>query len=521
MDCSGWRGVEGGLIAGLQRCDQIGQLTPEDRALAERARELLARWRQVKDHIGLAATVRRILDDSGFEAALVCEFLGARKLANCRKLVLLAREFDRQGGFTLTDLVVRLRGYLDEPPREELAAATDEQSTNVRLMSIHQAKGLEFPIVVVPDLNRQGDPRTPWLAHHPELGLVVRPAATPAAPQSAGIETGSEQSVGYLAYTAIEHEEDRKEAIRLFYVAATRARDALILSAGLPADPDPKPQAPALELLWERFAWESGECLAALPAGWPAPRVEVVMETPPPPPAHTAGPGLAGKLAAIERVLVEAEPVSEPPPARRLSPGPRLIVLEPERVLTTHSARLNRLIRSVFADKGLLRGEALAAVCARLAVRQVPAAGSSLITEALQWLEGWTSSPLFHELCRVSESASDSRKRGAIQRDCRWTLEWSDRGAGPIVIHGQLDVVYRDSSGAWRPVLLGTAAAADPVDRLRLLLSARAARQLGFDPVGPAWRLTRCDDGKLTLEQHTEQTGAGLDEAVAAWHGTL
>ena len=171
----------GGLIAGLERCQEIPQLSAYDRGQAARAKHLLSRWRAVKDHVNLAAMVNQILDESSFEASLVCEHLGPRKLANCRKLLLIAREFDRQGGFTLADLVGRLRAYLDEPPREELAAATEEESTNIRLMSIHQAKGLEFPIVVVPDLNRETDSRTQWLGLDHDLGLVVRPAARPPA----------------------------------------------------------------------------------------------------------------------------------------------------------------------------------------------------------------------------------------------------------------------------------------------------------------------------------------------------
>ena len=103
----------------------------------------------------IAALVDRVLDESGFEAALLGEFLGDRKRANARKLVRLARRFDAQGGFTLGHFVARLRADLRKPPREEQAATTDEDGESVRLMSIHQAKGLEFPIVVLPDLNRK------------------------------------------------------------------------------------------------------------------------------------------------------------------------------------------------------------------------------------------------------------------------------------------------------------------------------------------------------------------------------
>ena len=285
----------------------------------------------------------------------------ARKLANTRKLLLIAREFDRQGGFTLADLVARLRGFLDEPPREELAAATEEESTNIRLMSIHQSKGLEFPIVAIPDLNRDSDSRTPWLGFHPDLGLVVRPVAPLPGRPGDEAESHSEHSLGWLTFQAIEEDENRREAIRLFYVAATRARDHLILSAGLPTEL--KPESPAMQLLWERFDWRTGRCLACLPEGWPVPRIEVTMSTPPEAPGKHARTPHASRLAAIERAIVETE-LGEPEQIVRPSPRPRLIDFDPARRMSPRAARLDRLIRAIIADKRLLRGEPLAEACA-------------------------------------------------------------------------------------------------------------------------------------------------------------
>ena len=134
---------------------------------------MLDDWRALKDRLPIAALVDRVLDESGFEAALLGEFLGDRKRANARKLVRLARRFDAQGRFTLADFVARLRADLREPPREEQAATTDEEGESVRLMSIHQAKGLEFPIVVVPDLNRRDDHGRENVTFHEELGPLV------------------------------------------------------------------------------------------------------------------------------------------------------------------------------------------------------------------------------------------------------------------------------------------------------------------------------------------------------------
>ena len=196
------------LAANLHRCDQIPELSPTDGPRARRAGRLLASWRESKDQMPIAALIDRVLDESGYEAALLGEFLGSRKRANARKLVRLARRFDGQGGFTLADFVARLRDDLRRPPREEQAATTDEEGESVRLMSIHQSKGLEFPIVVVPDLNRDSGSNFQGVVFHPELGPLVRPSRDrePDAGASEAHDASDEQgqSLGWQTYGALE-----------------------------------------------------------------------------------------------------------------------------------------------------------------------------------------------------------------------------------------------------------------------------------------------------------------------------
>jgi len=502
------RAFPGGLIAGLERSEEILQLSPHDRYQTARARSLLARWREIKDRVGLAAIVTQILDESGFEASLVCEFLGARKLANARKLLLIAREFDRQGGFTLADLVARLRGFLDEPPREELAAATEEESTNIRLMSIHQAKGLEFPIVVIPDLNRESDSRTQWLGFHPDLGLVVRPVAPLPTRPGGEAESLSEHSLGWLTFRAIEEDENRREAIRLFYVAATRARDHLILSSGLPADP--RPESPAMQLLWDRFDWQTGLCLARLPETWPVPRIHVTASTPPEAVGKHARQPLAQRLSAIERAIVETE-IGEPEQVLRPSPRPGLIDFDPARRLSPRAARLDRLIRALIADKGLLRGEPLAEACARVGARQAPAASSSLIAEAVTWLEPWLATPVFQEL------RDAARARRPIERNLEWTIAWPLDENHSTVLRGCSEAIYRDQRGRWRPVIVSTAAGDSQAERLRLMLSGVAALQRGFDPGGPGWWVHLGTDEKMLVDVHVNFNPAAIGQTLEEW----
>src|SRR5208337_292409 len=439
------RAFPGGLIAGLERSEEILQLSPHDRYQTARARSLLARWREIKDRVGLAAIVTQILDESGFEASLVCEFLGARKLANARKLLLIARESDR---------------------------------------------------------------RTQWLGFHPDLGLVVRPVAPLPTRPGGEAESLSEHSLGWLTFRAIEEDENRREAIRLFYVAATRARDHLILSSGLPTDP--RPESPAMQLLWDRFDWQTGLCLAGLPETWPVPRIHVTKSTPPEAVGKHARPPLAQRLSAIERAIVETE-IGEPEQVLRPSPRPRLIDFDPARRMSPRAARLDRLIRAMIADKGLLRGEPLAEACARVGARQAPAASSSLIAEAATWLEPWLATPVFQEL------RDASRARRPIERNLEWTIAWPLDENHSTVLRGCSEAIYRDQRGRWRPVIVSTAAGDSQAERLRLMLSGVAALQRGFDPGGPGWWVHLGTDEKMLVDVHVNFNPAAIGQTLEEW----
>lgn len=502
-----------GLTDGLARADEIVELADHDRRCAARAREFLGRWRDLKDRVPLATLVAAVLDESGFEVALACEFLGARRLANTRKLVRLARDFDRQENITLGDFVARLRADLDNPPREEQAATTEEDSPTIRLMSVHQSKGLEFPIVVLPDLGRRPNPRTPFLGMNADVGLVVRSPRliVPGGDESSGPDPG--ESLGWLAFQAIEDEGDRRESLRLFYVATTRARDHLILASGLEsADPDdgPKASSPALELLLERFDWRTGRYLGELPDGWPEPRVEVLRAVPSEPESRRPALHTGRKLAEIEAVITRTEALPAGPTPRR-PPLPGFIDLEPSRAMSSRAARRDRLIRDALVDKELLAGESLHAVCDRVGARQVPVASSAMIAEAVDWLTSWPTLPLFRDLREAS------RARGKLVTDFTWSLAWPPDESPQTVLRGGCEAVYRDRQGRWRPVIVSSGSGDERAERLRLMLSgAAAARQLGGE-CGPGWWVRRNSRGNLDVDVDVNFHLATIGQVLEAW----
>ncbi len=453
--------ADGGLTAGLYRLDEIAGLSNLDRARAARALELLSRWRSDKDRVPMARLVARILDESGFEGAVVCEFLGERKLANTRKIVRLAHDFDRQGGFTLADFVGRLRADLENEPREEQAATTDEAGSSIRLMSIHQAKGLEFPIVVLPDLARSSPSRSPLVACRPDLGLVVRP--TQAAPSAGDGATDPEtRDPVWRAYLTLERADDEQESLRLFYVAATRARDALILSAGLGPDEPVKATSIAMRLLDERFDRRTGECRVEPdptdPGPLPSVRVHLMN-----PPERQGEPGAAGSRNAARRRRRLAAAVDHgdrgDDRAGRCAPRPRsrlgrvdrrdYLDLDPSAGLPPRAARLDALVRSIVRDPRWRRDSppALEPLAARAGARQVPAASPGLVRDAVRRLDALWDLSAFQAL-----RAASRRPDADVRDDLEFTLAPSEAGRPDgrpaTVFHGAVDLAFRDREGA-------------------------------------------------------------------------
>ncbi|HUQ69773.1 MAG TPA: UvrD-helicase domain-containing protein [Planctomycetaceae bacterium] len=228
-------------------------LSEQQRGQIQFAGRTLAWLRGHKDRMPIAELLTAAVDRTGYDAALLVEYLGRRKVANLRKLIEQAATFDQGEAFTLKDYVERLKTSVLEETDEEFATTQPETGDVIRLMSVHQSKGLEFPVVFVADINRKGPPKVPWAYLHPEWGALVR------IPEEFGV---AHDHLALRMLKLQEDEADEEESLRLFYVATTRAADHLILSAGL--EPDLKPTSPWMRLLAEQFQLDTG-----LPKGDP------------------------------------------------------------------------------------------------------------------------------------------------------------------------------------------------------------------------------------------------------------
>jgi ATP-dependent helicase/nuclease subunit A len=193
----------------------------DDTAAAWRILEELRRLRQ---RGSIVAVVDHALAATCYEAVMLGLQHGVQRAANLRKLADLARDFESRRLFTFHDFVVYLRRLAEHQPYEPSAQILGENENVVRLMTVHQAKGLEFPVVILADAGRrsENDVRSP--VTDPERGLLLRDAV------GSGMDEIPNQMMEEFRQRS--GDEQQAESLRLLYVALTRARDRLIISEG-------------------------------------------------------------------------------------------------------------------------------------------------------------------------------------------------------------------------------------------------------------------------------------------------
>jgi ATP-dependent helicase/nuclease subunit A len=206
----------------------LDALTGADRRAARSAADLLGRLHAVKDALGPAGVIDRFLTETNLPAILLSEFHGNRKLGNVRRLQEAARQA-QAGGLSLADFARRIEQLTVEEARYEQAPVAGESDDVVRLMTIHKAKGLEFPVVILPDLNAGPRAQADPLIFRADLGVVYKPAVAPADGEDGEDGPGEEPPAAHELARRAEADELRAEDRRKLYVAVTRAEDYLIL----------------------------------------------------------------------------------------------------------------------------------------------------------------------------------------------------------------------------------------------------------------------------------------------------
>ncbi|MFN2531499.1 MAG: UvrD-helicase domain-containing protein, partial [Pyrinomonadaceae bacterium] len=214
------------LFRALAKQKEIDFIDDDERQALERAFELLILLIDRRNRFPIGDLLRFAVEQSGFASITSANFDGGQRLANIEKLFNLAQRFERSGAHLIRDFVRYVHDFETIGSRES-EGQLDETSNTIKIMTIHQAKGLEYKIVVIPDLHRSKPVWDGYFLLDRQLGLTLK------------VPNGRSQMVAGKTFTRFNNRaqlRDSFESMRLLYVAATRAQDRLILS-GATKDP--------------------------------------------------------------------------------------------------------------------------------------------------------------------------------------------------------------------------------------------------------------------------------------------
>jgi ATP-dependent helicase/nuclease subunit A len=173
----------------------------------------------------LSQRLEAILAETHYDDWIRAQPRGGQRCANIQQLIQIARQFDDLKGEGLYQFVRHVRQLQEEIG--DIEPAPLEATDAVRLMSVHQSKGLEFPVVVVADMGKRTDFRDAngSTILHEKYGLCtkIKPA-------------GKIQRYNSLPLVLARQEEKIAtvaEEMRLLYVALTRAKNLLICTGAI------------------------------------------------------------------------------------------------------------------------------------------------------------------------------------------------------------------------------------------------------------------------------------------------
>lgn len=217
-----------------QQLYQFGQMAPRfdyraipedhpflDDPVLKSARDLLVALHAASQTESIPRFVQRVLDQA--HAFLICasRFHGPQACANLEKFFQLAIYYQQHISPQVYGFVQWCIDMLEGKSKAPEALLQEDDHSHVRLMTIHKSKGLEFPIVILCQLSGQSNkplPLVPSIQNeaHFEIGL--------------GSQGARFATRGYEESLEAEKAAQADEQNRLLYVAATRARDTLVIS---------------------------------------------------------------------------------------------------------------------------------------------------------------------------------------------------------------------------------------------------------------------------------------------------
>ena len=216
------------LYEALKEVAQSGRT--EDTELSIKANDFLQRidhYRNLTPYTSIRDLLQRILDDHDYLNYVTALPTGSKRRANVEMLLTKASAFEKTSYFGLFHFI----RYMEQLEKYDVdygeADTLDENADVVRIMSIHKSKGLEFPVVFVSGLSKR------FNMQDANQSLIVDMDLGVAVDYVDSVRRIKNKTLRRAVLSAKMKEDNLAEELRVFYVALTRAREKLILTAVL------------------------------------------------------------------------------------------------------------------------------------------------------------------------------------------------------------------------------------------------------------------------------------------------
>ena len=211
-----------------QSLDEVGSIKGIEEHSLDRIiqfTQFLNEVQNIKPRIPLWKLISFILKKTEFQSKMLLFSNGKKRYANLRKLVELCKTQEELEPLALRGFIEIVEGYKFREIRESEAPVESEEDDVVKMITTHSAKGLEFPVVIVADTDRDNSRPPDHFVYSKNRGISFKI-----------LNPSTNEAEDPLSYDQINDEITQKElqeSKRLLFVAVTRAQEHLILSGGI------------------------------------------------------------------------------------------------------------------------------------------------------------------------------------------------------------------------------------------------------------------------------------------------
>ncbi len=213
------------LYQALDEVNSIKEIELQSRDRIIQFRQFLNEVQGIKPRTSLWNLISFILKKTEFQSKMLLFSNGKKRYANLLKIVELCRNQEEFEPLTLRDFIEIVEGYKFREIRESEAPVESEEDDVVKLITTHSAKGLEFPVVIVADVDRDNIRPSDYFVYSRNHGIsfkILNPSTNE-----------EERPLSYERINDESKEKELRESRRLLFVAMTRAQEHLIISGGI------------------------------------------------------------------------------------------------------------------------------------------------------------------------------------------------------------------------------------------------------------------------------------------------